>query len=227
MSEESLEMNTNATDASATETENQAPLSKTYTQEEFDKHMAGLKNSLTKKFERQIAELGDLDELKQLKVNAEKQKQEEAMKRGEFEKLLQDMAAKKDAEIQQRDNVIKEYKVNTPLLNAAAKFKSVNPEQVRSLLSNQVTLNEYGETDVIDSSGNVRYKDDGTAFGVEDLVKEFLDGNPHFVAPTPSTTNTKSNTSSRLSGEFDVSKLDFKNPAHREKYKQAKAQGLI
>jgi hypothetical protein len=137
------------------------------------------------------------------------------------------MAAKKDAEIQKRDTVIKEYKINTPLLNAAAQNKSVNPEQVRSLLSNQVTLNDMGEPDVLDSQGNIRYKDDGTAFGVDDLVKEFLAANPHFVAPTPSTSNTKSSTTTPFKGDLDVSKLDFKNPSHRERYLKAKREGLI
>lgn len=216
-----------ATDAVVETTENQAQAEKTYTQAEFDNHMAGLKNSLTKRFEKQFAELGDLEELKQLKANAEQQKREEAMKRGEFEKLLQELAAKKDAEIQKRDSVIREYKVNTPLLNAAAKYKSVNPEQVRQLLSSQIALNEEGGTDVVDAQGNVRYTDAGTALSVDDLVQEFLNSNPHFVQPAPSTTNTKSSTTAPRSESFDISKLDFKNPEHRERYKKAREEGLI
>lgn len=218
--------NNDATDAADVSTENQAPASKTYTQEEFDRHMAGLKNSLQKKFEKTLAELGDIDEIKAMKRQAEAKKIEEATKRGEFEKVLQDLAAKKDAEIQKRDQVIKEYKVNAPLLNAAAKYKSVNPEQVRRLLQTNVTLNEQGETDVLDDNGNVRYKDDGTAYSVDDLVREFLATNPHFVSPSPSTTNTKSNATGKLA-DFDLSKLDMKNPAHREKYRQAKLNGLV
>jgi len=227
MDGESLEINAEATDAPA-QTENQAEQSeKYYTQAEFDRHMAGMRKAIESKFEKQFAELGDLTELKQIKANAEKAKQEEALKKGEFEKVLQDMAAKKDAEIQKRDSVIKEYKVNTPLLDAAARYRAVAPEQVKQLLSSNVRLNELGDVEVVGTDGTVRYSDSGAPLAVDDLVKEFLDKNPHFVSPAPSTTNTKSNQGSLSSGEFDISKLDFKNPAHRERYKQAKANGLI
>ncbi len=72
----------------------QAKPARTYTQEEFDNHMAGLKASISKKFEKQFAELGDLNELRELKQKAEAIKFEEAKKRGEFEKLMQDLAAR-------------------------------------------------------------------------------------------------------------------------------------
>lgn len=219
--------NQSATDAPE-QTENQAEEStKYYTQEEFDKHMAGLRKSIESKFERQLSELGDLNELKELKQKAEQQKTEEAMKKGEFEKILQDLAQKKDAEIHKRDDIIKEYKVNTPILDAAARYRAVAPEQVKSLLSSNVRLNDLGDVEVVDSSGTVRYNDAGAPLSVDELVKGFLDANPHFVSPTPSTTNTKSNQGDLSSGDFDVTKLDMKNPAHREKYKQAKANGLI
>jgi hypothetical protein len=133
------------TDTAATEaaTENtQETVAKTYTEEEFNSHMAGMKKSITAKFEKQFAELGDLGELKSLKANAEKQAQEEAIKRGEFEQILQDMAAKKDAEIQEKNKIIEEYTVNTPLLNAAATYKAVNPNQVVQLIRNQVRLGD-------------------------------------------------------------------------------------
>lgn len=227
MDGETLENNQGATDAQA-QTENQAQQSeKYYTQAEFDKHMAGMRKAIESKFERQFAELGDLQELKAMKATAEQAKTDEALKKGEFEKVLQEMAAKKDAEIQKRDSVIKEYKVNTPLLDAAARYRAVAPEQVKQLLSSNVKLNEVGDVEVVDTNGQVRYSDSGAPLAVDDLVKDFLDANPHFVSPTPSTTNTKSNQGGATRSEFDVTSLDFKNPQHREKYKQAKAAGLI
>ena len=226
MSDQSLEMNTEVTDTAAN-AGSQEQATKTYTQEEFDRHMAGLKASLSKKFEKQLAELGDLDELKQLRQQAEQRKTEEAMKKGEFEKILQEKLSKKDAEIQRRDAVIKEYKVNTPLLSAAAQYRAVNAEQVKALLSNQVRLNDQGEVEVVDNSGSVRYKDNGEAMGVNDLVREFLDLNPHFVQPTPATTNTKSSVNAPAPGQIDISKLDMKNPQHRKLYAEAKAKGRV
>ena len=216
------------TQETVTDTENQATSNaKTYTEEEFNNHMAGLKSSLTKKFEKQFAELGDIEELKQLKTDAEKKRQEEQLKRGEFEKTLQELAAKKDSEIQQRDTVIKEYKINTPLLNEAAKLKSVNPEQVKSLLSNQVRLNDNGDVEVIDATGSVRYSDDGKPVTVEQLVDGFLKENPHFVSATPATSNTKSSVSGNTGEQFDLSKLDLTKPEHRQLYREARSKGLI
>jgi len=217
------------TEQTVTDTENQATSNaKTYTQEEFDGHMAGLKNSLTKKFEKQFQELGDIEELKQLKVKAERAKEAEAIRKGEFEKILTEKADKWNSEIQKRDTVIKEYKINTPLLNEAAKLKSVNPEQVKSLLSNQVRLNDNGDVEVIDASGSVKYNDDGKPVSVEQLVDGFLKENPHFVQATPATTNTKSSVSGTAQNQdFDLAKLDMNKPEHRQLYREAKAKGLV
>ncbi len=214
-----------ATDAAAT-TENQAEV-KSYTQDEVDNMMARMKGSLERKLLKPYEGLGDPEELKSLKSAEEKRRQEEQLKRGEFEKTLQELASKKDSEIQKRDSIIKEYKVNTPLLNTAAKYKSVNPEQVQNLLARNVRLNEDGDVEVVDNTGSVRYNDSGTPIGVDDLVREFLDANPHFVQPTPATTNTKSYQGGNASEAFDLSKLDLTNPEHRKVYKEAKQKGLF
>jgi hypothetical protein len=52
---------------------------------------------------------------------------------------------------------------------------------------------------------------------VEDLVKEFLDSNPHFKAAGPSTTQSKSNVSQSRE-KLDISKLNMSNPADRKIY---------
>ena len=226
MSDQSLAQDTNATDATGS-TENQAQATKTYTQEEFDRHMAGLKSSLTKKYDKILNELGDLDEIRTLKAEAEKRQTEQQIKRGEFEKTLQDLAAKKDAEIQKRDSIIKEYKVNTPLLSAAAKYNAVNAEQVKSLLSSNVRLNQDGEVEVVDSKGAVRYNDTGAPFDVDSLVKEFLDQNAHFKLAAPSTTNSKSNISADQGKKLDITKLDMRNPDHRKVYAEYRRQAGI
>lgn len=225
MSEEIM-ANAQATDATV-ESENQEHSGKTYTQEEFDRHMAGLKKSLASKYERQYAELGDLEELRQLKQEAEQRRQQEQIKRGEFEKTLQELAAKKDDEIRKRDAVITEYKVNTPLLDAAARYKAVAPEQVRSLLNGQVRLGESGEVEVLDSTGAVRYDDSGKPVTVDRLVKEFLDANPHFVSAGAATTNTRSQVAPKSGSGFDLASLDLTKPEHRKMYQEARNKGLI
>lgn len=227
MSEENIMENTAATDAPAN-AETQAQASRVYTQEEFDKHMSGLRKSIESKFEKRLSELGDLDELKQMRETAEKQKQEEAIKRGEFERILQDMAAKKDAEIQSKNKIIEEYTVNTPLLNAAAQLKAVNPQQVVQLIRNQVRLGENGQAEVVDGNGMVRYDDQGNPLKPETLVQEFLSQNPHFVSAPPATTNTKSGIAGNTGIEnFDLSKLDLSNPEHRKVYAEARKKGIL
>lgn len=207
-----------ATDAD-TGVENQAT-SKTYSQQEVDNMMARMKGSLEKKLLKPYEDLGDPDELRALRSEAEKRQQEQQIKRGEFEKTLQDLAMKKDAEIQKRDSIIKEYKIHTPIVSAAAKYRAVNADQVKALVASNVRLNAEGEVEVVDTKGTVRYNDNGQALGVEDLVREFLDSNPHFVAPTLSTTHTKSNVSNNRQEDVDISKLDMRNPEHRKLYAQ-------
>ena len=225
MSDNTLEQTT-VTD-STVNTDNQAQAAKTFTQEEVNAILARTKSQLEKKFQSKYEDLGDPDELRTIKTEWEKKQQQEQIKRGEFEKTLQELAAKKDAEIQRRDAIIKEYKVNTPLLEAAARNRAVAPEQVKALLSGSVRLNDQGEVEVVGSDGAVRYRDNGTALAVEDLVSEFLTQNPHFVSATPATTNAKSSITAPVKDKVDITKLDMSNPEHRALYKEyRKTQGL-
>jgi hypothetical protein len=211
-----------ATDAASDYTENQAQATKTYTQDEVDGMMARMKGSLQKKLLKPYEDLGDPEELRSIKTEYEKRQQEQQVKKGEFESVIKELAAKKDAEIQKRDNVIKEYKVNVPILSAAAKYNAVNAEQVKALLSNNVRLNDSGDVEVVDAKGTVRYTDKGDALQVEDLVKEFLDTNPHFKLANPTTANTKTNINQNSGSKIDISKLDMRNSEHRKLYAQSR-----
>ena len=202
----------------AGDTASQAQAAKTFTQDEVNAILARTKTQLEKKYASKYEDLGDPDELRSIKTDWEKKQQEQQIKRGEFEKTLQEKAAKWEAEIQKRDSVIKEYKVNVPILSAAAKFNAVNAEQVKSLLAQNVRLNSEGEVEVVDEKGSVRYNDKGEPVAVEELVRGFLDSNPHFKMASASTTNTRSNISGGSAEKLDVSKLDMRNPEHRKIY---------
>lgn len=219
MNSESLAAN-GGTDAPAQQQSQESAQNtqRVYTQQEFDDAMAKMKAAVQKKVAKPYEDLGDIEELRTIKTAWEQKQQEEAVKRGEFERILQEKMSLKDAEIQKRDRVIQEYKVDVPLLNTASKLRSVNPEQVKSLLKSQVRLNKEGDVEVIDANGSVRYNDKGQAWGVEDLVQDFLTTNPHFVAPTPATTNARSNISNGSPSKVDITKLDMKNPEHRKVY---------
>ena len=200
---------------------------KLYTKKEVDDMMARTKTAVLKKALKPYEDLGDPEELRALREKAAKAEQEQAVKRGDFEKVLQDLATKKDLEIQKRDQMIAAYKVDTPLLEEASKYRAVKPEQVKALLKNNVRLNSEGEVEVVDTTGKVRYSDKGTALSVADLVQEFLNQNPHFVQPTPATTNTKSNHINPGPQVIDPTKLNMSKPEDREKYKEyRKTQGI-
>lgn len=210
---------TNIGDIEGTDTslnENQAV--KTYTQKEVDDMMAKTKTAVTKKLTSKYEDLGDPDELRNIVSSFRTQQQELEVKRGNFDKVIQELATKKDAEIQKRDRVIESFKVETPIIEAASRFRAVAPDQVKALIRSNVRLNQDGEVEVLDDKGQARYDDSGHLLSVDSYVQEFLSKNPHFVSAAPATTNTKSNVSGNTMNKVDISKLDMKNPEHRKIY---------
>lgn len=216
MTETETNTGNDETVTSTTETQAEA---KTFTQEEVNDLMAKAKGNLENRFAKKYEGV-DLDEYAQLKEEKEKANRKEQLKKGEYEKIIEEQASKHNAEKAQWQQEKTEYKINTPVLNAAAKHKAVDPDQVRSLLKGEFRLGESGEVEVLDSEGKARFNDDGKLLSVDDRVREFLDSNAHFVQATPSTTNSNSNHSVNIQGELDVAKLDMKNPEDREKYKE-------
>ena len=218
-------------ETSATEnteiSQNDQATTKTFTQDEVNAILAKTKSQLEKKYSSKYEELGDPDTLKQIVSEHQKIQQEQALKRGEFDRIIQELAAKKDAEIQKRDKVIESFKVETPIVDAAARYRAVNPEQVKALIRNQVRLGAEGEVEVLDEKGSVRYDDSGKPVSVDSFVQSWLQSNPHFVSAAPATTNTKSNVTGSTMKKVDISKLDMRNPEDRKIYAEyRKTAGL-
>jgi len=197
--------------------DNQATV-KTYTQKEVDDMMAKTKTAVMKKVASKYEDLGDPDTLKQIVSEHQKIQQEQQLKRGEFDRVIQELASKKDAEIQKRDRIIESFKVETPIVEAASRFRAVAPEQVKALIRNNVRLNPEGDVEVLDDKGQARYDDSGRLLSVDSYVQEFLSKNPHFVSAAPATTNTRSNVSGNTIRKVDIKNLDMKNPEHRKIY---------
>lgn len=209
-----------ATDANpqeGTETSSTTQATKTFTQDEVNAILARTKTQLEKKYTSKYEDLGDPDELREIVQQHRKSKEDYQLKRGEFEKVLQEKLSQRDQEIQKRDRIIEEFRLNTPILDAAARLRAVNPEQVKALLRNNIRLNPEGEPEVVDKEGKVRYDDAGRPLAVETYVQEWLQANPHFIQPTPSTTATRSSIGASRD-KLDISKLDMKNPEHRKIY---------
>lgn len=204
------------------ESENIQATQKLFTEAEVNDMMARLKGSLTKKLTKQWEDLGDPEELRKLKQQHEQQQVELQKKRGQFDEIIRDLAEKKDQEIRKRDEIIRNYTVDMPLVDTAAQLGAVNPNQVKQLLKPYVRMNETGEVEVLDDKGTVRYSDQGQPFGVKDLVKEFLDTNLHFRAAGPATTQSRSNIGSSPQ-KIDPKTLNMKDPQQRKMYKELRS----
>ena len=80
-----------------------------------------------------------------------------------------------------------------------------------------------GDVEVIGSDGAVRYSDKGAPLAVDDLVREFLDSNPHFVQSTPASAHARSSNAvatDRSIKNLDITKLDMKNLDDRNQYRE-------
>ena len=89
MTEQQTSATTEATDNS---TDN-SQATKTFTQEEVNALMARTKSQLEKKYSSKYEDLGDPDELREIVGQHRKNKEEYALKRGEFERVLQEKLA--------------------------------------------------------------------------------------------------------------------------------------
>jgi hypothetical protein len=198
-----------------------------YTQKEFDDAMAKTRAAAERRALKPYQELGAPDELRAIKEQFEARKFEEQKSRGDVDAIVREIAAKKDAEIAKRDQIIAQYRVESPLTEAAARYKAVAPDQVRSLLRDRVRVNPEGEVEVVVERGQVRYADNGEPMRVDDLVRTFLDTNPHFVSAGPATTGSRSSIQSQATAPLDITKLNMSNPEHRALYKEyRKANGI-
>jgi hypothetical protein len=212
------EQNIGTTEGTETSQNEIQATEKTFTQAEVNAILAKTKTQLEKKYVSKYEELGDPDQLRAIVSEHQKIQQEQQLKRGEFDRVIQELAAKKDAEIQKRDKVIESFKVETPIVDAAARYRAVNPDQVKALIRNSVRLNQDGEVEVLDDKGGVRYDDSGRPVSVDSFVQSWLQSNPHFVSASPATTNTRSNVSGTTLKKVDMKNLDMKNPEHRKIY---------
>ena len=214
--------NTEQTTAPVETTENEG---RTFTQADMDKVVADRVSRERRKYEKKYEGV-DVDQYQELIQKAEKEKQDKLKAKGEFEQILKDTVSKKDEQINSLLNQVKTIKVDSSLLDTASQYKAVNPQQVSTLLKEQVRLNEAGDVEIVDpKTQQVRYNDKGEHLSVSELVNEFLTANPHFVAATPAGAGTTGKVGNVGSGEkFDITKLDMNNAEDRAKYAEYRKQ---
>jgi len=178
MSDEIMEVANAETETAAVETQD-----KTFTQSELDKIVADRLARQSRKFENQIGDI-DLDQARQVLKERDEANLQAQKERGEFESILKNTVSKKDQEINAYKTKLHQTLVDGALLTAASSNNAVNPDQVSTLLKNQVRLSDDGTVEVLDSNSVARYNDKGDLLSVNEAVSEFLTANPHFVRAT-------------------------------------------
>ena len=156
-----------------------------FTQEQVDKMVSDRLARERKKYDKKYAGV-DVDAYKGWQSEQEQAELDRQKERGDFESILKTTVGKKEDEINQLKNRLIATEVDGSLLRAASSLNAVSPDQVVSLLRNQVRLGDDGNAEVIDNQGVLLYGDNGESKKVADLVSDFLTTNPHFVRASAS-----------------------------------------
>lgn len=197
---------------------------RTFTQAELDQIVTRRLAQVEKKY--QGIDLSEYQQLKQLK---EQREQEEAIKRQDFEKVLNQVKTASEQKISALTRELESIKIDGSLISEASSRKAVAPDKVAALLRNNIKLTADGSVEIVDNKGQVRYNAEKAApLTVGELVDEFLRENPFFVAAAPAGTGTRTGTSNGAGiPKIDISQLDMKNPEHRNLYKEYRKQAGI
>jgi len=212
------EEQTNATETQVAETPKEEvkveeTKQQTFSQEQLDNIIKSRLEAEKSKYEKKLQE--------EEKVKQEELKQEqlkEAKTKADLEKIMQERLSEKEKELSNYKMQIKKEKVDNSILSIANKEKSINAQQVVSLLKDEVRYTDDGRIEVVDNNSNVRYNTKGELLTIEDRVKEFLDSNPHFRQGSLSGSGSQSAIGGKTVKPFNIQDLDLTNPEDRKTY---------
>ena len=131
---------------------------------------------------------------------------------------MQDRLSEKDSELNRYKTQIKKEKVDNSILSVANREKSINAQQVVSLLKDEVKYTDDGRIEIVDNNSNVRYNTKGELLTIDDRVKEFLDANPHFRQGSLSGSGSQSSVEGKTVKPFNIQDLDMSKSEDRAKY---------
>lgn len=180
-----------------------------------------VKDRLYRQEQKILNELGvsSLDDVKSVMEDVKKAEEQKQLERGKFDEVIKKKTQEYNEKLSKLENELRDERVDKQLINAASKHKAINPEQIKSLLKNNVHLNKDGKVEVIDSNGTPRYNKDGDLLTVDEAVQEFLTQNAHFQSATPSGSGSVSNVGqSTTQKTLNIADLDMNNPADRKQY---------
>ena len=185
----------------------------TFTQEQLDNIIKTRLEAEKNKYEKKLQE-----EEKQKQEILKQEQLKEAKTKSDLEKIMQERLSEKEQELAKVKDQIKKEKVDNSILSIANKEKSINAQQVVSLLKNEVKYNDDGRIEVVDNNSNVRYNAKGELLTIEDRVKEFLDANPHFRQGSKSGSGSQSSIGGNTVKPFNLQDLDLTKPEDRKAY---------
>ena len=127
------------TEAPKEEVKVEAPEQKTFTQEQIDNI---IKTRLEAE-QRKTQKILEAEESKKSELLKEQQLKE-AKSKADIEKIMQDRLSEKDSELNRYKTQIKKEKVDNSILSVANREKSINAQQVVSLLKEEVKYTDDG-----------------------------------------------------------------------------------
>ena len=187
----------------------------TFTQEQLDNIIKSRLEAEKNKYEKKLQ-----DEEKQKAELLKEQQLKEAKSKSDIEKIMQERIKEKEDEVLRYKTQIKKEKVDNSILSVANREKSINAQQVVSLLKDEVRYTDDGRIEVVDNNSNVRYNTKGELLTIEDRVKEFLDANPHFRQGSLSGSGSQSSIEGKTVKPFNIQDLDMSKPEDRAKYSE-------
>jgi hypothetical protein len=166
-----------------------------------------------------------LDEAKKQEEEVLKEKEvQEAKSKSDLEQLMKQRIADKDKELADWKSKVKTINVDNSIMSLASKNNAIAPDQVVSLLKNEVNFNDDGRVEILDNNKNIRYNSKGELLTIEDRVNEFLDANPHFRKGSLSGTGSQSSIEGKTVKPFNIQDLDMSNAEDRQKYAEYRKQ---
>ena len=166
-----------------------------------------------------------LDDAKKKEEEIAKEKQiQEAKTKADLENLMKQRIAEKDKELADWKSKVKTINVDNSILALASKNNAIAPDQVVSLLKNEVNYNDDGRVEILDNNKNIRYNSKGDLLTIEDRVKEFLDANPHFRKGSLSGSGSLNSVEGKAVKPFNISDLDMSKAEDRKKYAEYRKQ---
>ena len=202
-----------ATETPKEEVKVETPKQNTFTQEQLDNIIKTRLEAEKNKYEKKLQE-----EEKQKQEILKQEQLKEAKTKQDLEKIMQERLSEKEQELAKVKDQIKKEKVDNSILSIANKEKSINAQQVVSLLKNEVKYNDDGRIEIVDNHSNVRYNAKGELLTIEDRVKEFLDSNPHFRQGSLSGSGSQSAIGGQTVKPFNLQDLDLTKPEDRKAY---------